>query len=127
MIQKLLDKQGGVIKSGGSLVFKQLFKISIEMYNFDIFLGTSDPYVKFKIGGRLMHKTKTIYKDLNPLWDEVFTVPIDDAFQPVQMKVRKPRLGREITLYQAVFSHVIHYTITNGRQSFSYEIPKLKI
>merc|ERR1712126_411838 len=49
--------------------------------------GTSDPYVKFKIGGRLMHKTKTIYKDLNPLWDEVFTVPIDDAFQPVQMKV----------------------------------------
>ncbi|CAG9135040.1 unnamed protein product [Plutella xylostella] len=49
--------------------------------------GTSDPYVKFKSGGRLLHKSKIIYRDLNPVWDESFTVPIEDPFQPVQIKV----------------------------------------
>ncbi|XP_059056230.1 multiple C2 and transmembrane domain-containing protein-like isoform X1 [Achroia grisella] len=49
--------------------------------------GTSDPYVKFKVGGRLLHKSKIVYRDLNPVWDECFTVPIEDPFQPVQLKV----------------------------------------
>ncbi|XP_053619972.1 multiple C2 and transmembrane domain-containing protein isoform X2 [Plodia interpunctella] len=49
--------------------------------------GTSDPYVKFKAGGRLLHKSKIVYRDLNPVWDEVFTVPIEDPFQAVQIKV----------------------------------------
>lgn len=34
--------------------------------------GTSDPYVKFKVGGRLLYKSKTVHKDLNPVWDEAF-------------------------------------------------------
>ncbi|KAL0810995.1 hypothetical protein ABMA28_010286 [Loxostege sticticalis] len=49
--------------------------------------GTSDPYVKFKSGGRLLHKSRIVYRDLNPVWDECFTVPIEDPFQPVQLKV----------------------------------------
>ncbi|XP_022837346.1 multiple C2 and transmembrane domain-containing protein isoform X2 [Spodoptera litura] len=49
--------------------------------------GTSDPYVKFKAGGRLLHKSRIVYRDLNPVWDECFTVPIEDPFQPVQIKV----------------------------------------
>ncbi|XP_061705416.1 multiple C2 and transmembrane domain-containing protein isoform X2 [Cydia pomonella] len=49
--------------------------------------GTSDPYVKFKVGGRMLHKSKIVYRDLNPVWDECFTVPIEDPFQPVQIKV----------------------------------------
>ncbi|XP_049881228.1 multiple C2 and transmembrane domain-containing protein isoform X3 [Pectinophora gossypiella] len=49
--------------------------------------GTSDPYVKFKVGGRLLHKSRIVYRDLNPVWDECFTVPIEDPFQPVQIKV----------------------------------------
>ncbi|XP_065220032.1 multiple C2 and transmembrane domain-containing protein isoform X2 [Planococcus citri] len=49
--------------------------------------GTSDPYVKFKINGKLVYKSKTIYRDLNPLWDESFTLPIEDPFLPVQIKV----------------------------------------
>ncbi|KAI8423758.1 hypothetical protein MSG28_012782 [Choristoneura fumiferana] len=48
--------------------------------------GTSDPYVKFKVGGRLLHKSKIVYRDLNPVWDECFTVPIEDPFTPVQIK-----------------------------------------
>ncbi|KAL1493655.1 hypothetical protein ABEB36_009354 [Hypothenemus hampei] len=49
--------------------------------------GLSDPYVKFKIGGRLVYKSRTIYRDLNPIWDESFTVPIEDPFLPISIKV----------------------------------------
>ncbi|XP_050310849.1 multiple C2 and transmembrane domain-containing protein isoform X4 [Anthonomus grandis grandis] len=49
--------------------------------------GLSDPYVKFKIGGRLVYKSRTIYRDLNPTWDESFTVPIEDPFLPITIKV----------------------------------------
>ncbi|XP_050731199.1 uncharacterized protein LOC127005898 isoform X3 [Eriocheir sinensis] len=49
--------------------------------------GTSDPYVKFKVGGKLAHKSKTVYKDLNPTWDETFTLAIEDPFEPVTVKV----------------------------------------
>lgn len=49
--------------------------------------GTSDPYVKFKINGRLLYKSKIIYRDLNPLWDEIFTLPVEDPFIPVHIKV----------------------------------------
>lgn len=51
--------------------------------------GTSDPYVKFKSGSRLLYKSKTVHKELNPTFDEVFTVPIEDPFQPINIKVRK--------------------------------------
>lgn len=50
--------------------------------------GTSDPYVKFLIKGKVVHKTKTIYKDLNPFWDEQFVLNIEDPFVPVHIKVR---------------------------------------
>ena len=49
--------------------------------------GTSDPYVKFKAAGRLLHKSRTIQRDLNPVWDETFTLPIEDPFAPVYLKV----------------------------------------
>ncbi|XP_066262385.1 multiple C2 and transmembrane domain-containing protein isoform X3 [Euwallacea similis] len=49
--------------------------------------GLSDPYVKFKIGGRLIYKSRTIYRELNPMWDESFTVPIEDPFLPISIKV----------------------------------------
>ncbi|XP_055612277.1 multiple C2 and transmembrane domain-containing protein isoform X2 [Uranotaenia lowii] len=49
--------------------------------------GTSDPYVKFKVGGRLLFKSRTVHKDLNPVWDETFVVPVEDPFQPINIKV----------------------------------------
>ncbi|XP_055531817.1 multiple C2 and transmembrane domain-containing protein isoform X2 [Wyeomyia smithii] len=49
--------------------------------------GTSDPYVKFKVGGRLLYKSKTVHKELNPVWDETFVVPVEDPFQPINIKV----------------------------------------
>ena len=49
--------------------------------------GSSDPYVKFLSRGKVVHKSKTVYKDLNPSWDEQFLLTIDDPFVPLDIKV----------------------------------------
>lgn len=49
--------------------------------------GASDPYVKIKCSGRLLHKSRTVHRELNPIWDESVTLPIEDPFQPLNIKV----------------------------------------
>ena len=49
--------------------------------------GTSDPYVKLFHDGKMVHKSKTVYKDLNPFWDEKFELIIDDISVPLDLKV----------------------------------------
>ncbi|XP_015436425.1 PREDICTED: multiple C2 and transmembrane domain-containing protein 1 [Dufourea novaeangliae] len=49
--------------------------------------GASDPYVKVKCSGRLLHKSRTVHRDLNPVWDESVTLPIEDPFQLLTIKV----------------------------------------
>ncbi|XP_066589829.1 multiple C2 and transmembrane domain-containing protein isoform X2 [Prorops nasuta] len=49
--------------------------------------GASDPYVKIKSSGRLLHKSRTVHRDLNPVWDESVTLPVEDPFQPLTIKV----------------------------------------
>lgn len=49
--------------------------------------GTSDPYIKFKIGPKQLYRSKTISKTLNPVWNEHFMALIDDLSQPLVLKV----------------------------------------
>uniref|UniRef100_A0AAV2LKK0 C2 domain-containing protein n=2 Tax=Knipowitschia caucasica TaxID=637954 RepID=A0AAV2LKK0_KNICA len=49
--------------------------------------GTSDPYVKFKMDGRTFYKSKVVYKNLNPLWNETFSMPVKDLNQKLYIKV----------------------------------------
>lgn len=39
------------------------------------------------MNGRLLHKSKTVHRDLNPIWDETFAAPIEDPFQIIYIKV----------------------------------------
>lgn len=39
------------------------------------------------MAGRLLFKSRTVHKDLNPVWDETFIVPIEDPFQQINIKV----------------------------------------
>lgn len=50
-------------------------------------LGTSDPYVKFKIAGKEVFRSKTIHKNLNPVWDEKVTLLVDNIREPLYVKV----------------------------------------
>lgn len=54
---------------------------------FVVFLGTSDPYVKFKIAGKEVFRSKTIHKNLNPVWDEKVTLLVDNIREPLYVKV----------------------------------------
>ncbi|KAM9312681.1 multiple C2 and transmembrane domain-containing protein 2 [Gastrophryne carolinensis] len=49
--------------------------------------GTSDPYVKFKLNKKTLYKSKVIYKNLNPVWDEMFVLPIQNLDQKLHIKV----------------------------------------
>uniref|UniRef100_A0A8C3SYG5 C2 domain-containing protein n=1 Tax=Chelydra serpentina TaxID=8475 RepID=A0A8C3SYG5_CHESE len=49
--------------------------------------GTSDPYVKFKSNGKTLYKSKVIYKNLNPVWDETVVLPIQTLDQKLRVKV----------------------------------------
>lgn len=50
--------------------------------------GSSDPYVKFKLAGKEVFRSKTIHKNLNPVWDQKTTLIIDSLSEPLYVKVR---------------------------------------
>ncbi|XP_049460210.1 multiple C2 and transmembrane domain-containing protein 1 isoform X2 [Epinephelus fuscoguttatus] len=49
--------------------------------------GSSDPYVKFKLAGKEVFRSKTIHKNLNPVWDEKTTLIMDCLSDPLYIKV----------------------------------------
>lgn len=49
--------------------------------------GTSDPYVKFKLDGKTFYKSKVVYRNLNPKWNETFSLPVKDLNQNLYIKV----------------------------------------
>ena len=49
--------------------------------------GSSDPYVKFFHDGKMVYKSRTVHKDLNPQWDETFDLIIEDISVPLDLKV----------------------------------------
>lgn len=53
-------------------------------------VGTSDPYVKFKIAGKEVFRSKTIHKNLNPVWDERVTLLVETLRDPLYVKVKYP-------------------------------------
>uniref|UniRef100_A0A669CH38 Multiple C2 and transmembrane domain containing 1 n=1 Tax=Oreochromis niloticus TaxID=8128 RepID=A0A669CH38_ORENI len=51
--------------------------------------GTSDPYVKFKIAGKEVFRSKTIHKNLNPVWDERVSLLVETLRDPLYVKVQQ--------------------------------------
>ncbi|KAJ8252127.1 hypothetical protein COCON_G00214390 [Conger conger] len=49
--------------------------------------GTSDPYVKFKLDGKTFYKSKVVYKNLNPTWNESFSCVVKDLDQSLHLRV----------------------------------------
>ncbi|XP_068835394.1 multiple C2 and transmembrane domain-containing protein 1 isoform X3 [Capricornis sumatraensis] len=49
--------------------------------------GTSDPYVKFKIGRKEVFRSKIIHKNLNPVWEEKACLLVDHLREPLYIKV----------------------------------------
>ncbi|XP_051765826.1 multiple C2 and transmembrane domain-containing protein 1 isoform X5 [Ctenopharyngodon idella] len=86
------------INAADNGITKPLLPTSV-MYQLDIVLkrgnnlairdrgGTSDPYVKFKIAGKEVFRSKIIHKNLNPVWDERVCLIVNNLQEPLYIKV----------------------------------------
>uniref|UniRef100_A0A4W5KQ28 C2 domain-containing protein n=1 Tax=Hucho hucho TaxID=62062 RepID=A0A4W5KQ28_9TELE len=70
-----------------NLPISGMMKSSVISPCFVHFSGTSDPYVKFKLDGKTLYKSKVVYKNLNPTWSESFSFPVRDLDQRLYIKV----------------------------------------
>ena len=53
-----------------------------------MFSGNSDPYVKVKMGEKLIYRSRVVYKSLNPRWMESFSVSIPSRNTALRFIVR---------------------------------------
>ncbi|KAJ3604795.1 hypothetical protein NHX12_026847 [Muraenolepis orangiensis] len=68
--------------------------------------GTSDPYVKFKLNGKEVFRSKTIHKNLNPLWDERTTLTLDSLSEPLYIKVFDYDFGLQDDFMGSAYLHL---------------------
>lgn len=58
--------------------------------------GLSDPYVILEVNGRAVARTHTVYETLNPHWDQVFDISLeDDAIEVLAMVMDEDALGAD--------------------------------
>ncbi|XP_034752240.1 multiple C2 and transmembrane domain-containing protein 1-like [Etheostoma cragini] len=97
--QESSDEQPGSAAPCSSGVTSERAPPSSGMYKLEVELrrghnlavrdrgGSSDPYVKFKLAGKEVFRSKTIHKNLNPVWDEKTTLIVDCLSDPLYVKV----------------------------------------
>ncbi|MEQ2299459.1 hypothetical protein AMECASPLE_015358, partial [Ameca splendens] len=66
--------------------------------------ATSDPYVKFKLEGKQFYKSKVVYKDLNPRWNESFSHPLRDRDHDVELRVYDKNLTADVFMGSSTIS-----------------------
>ncbi|XP_037831177.1 multiple C2 and transmembrane domain-containing protein 1 isoform X3 [Kryptolebias marmoratus] len=68
--------------------------------------GTSDPYVKFKIAGKEVFRSKTIHKNLNPVWDERACLLVETLKDPLYVKVFDYDFGLQDDFMGSAYLHL---------------------
>ncbi|XP_067090732.1 multiple C2 and transmembrane domain-containing protein 2 [Osmerus mordax] len=58
--------------------------------------GASDPYVKFKIGGKMFYKSKVVRKNRDPRWNESFSYALRDRDHSVDVRVYDRNLTSDV-------------------------------
>lgn len=88
--------------------------------------GTSDPYVKFKLEGKQFYKSKVVYKDLNPRWNESFSHPLRDRDHDVELRVYDKNLTADEFMGSASISLKNLELFKTHELELSLEDPKSK-
>ncbi|KAG1957011.1 multiple C2 and transmembrane domain-containing protein [Pimephales promelas] len=68
--------------------------------------GTSDPYVKFKIAGKEVFRSKTIHKNLNPVWEEKVSLLVESLREPLYVKVFDYDFGLQDDFMGSAYLHL---------------------
>uniref|UniRef100_A0AAQ5Z9Z9 C2 domain-containing protein n=1 Tax=Amphiprion ocellaris TaxID=80972 RepID=A0AAQ5Z9Z9_AMPOC len=85
--------------------------VSLCFISFSI--GTSDPYVKFKIAGKEVFRSKTIHKNLNPVWDERVSLLVETLRDPLYVKVQVTNSTFQMSSYSMViFCFILTLDVT---------------
>ncbi|XP_030622951.1 multiple C2 and transmembrane domain-containing protein 1 [Chanos chanos] len=69
-------------------------------------VGTSDPYVKFKIAGKEVFRSKIVYRNLNPVWDERVSLLVDSLQEPLYVKVFDYDFGLQDDFMGSAYLHL---------------------
>ncbi|KAF1392383.1 hypothetical protein PFLUV_G00027280 [Perca fluviatilis] len=82
--------------------------------------GTSDPYVKFKLDGKTFYKSKVVYKDLNPKWNETFSLPVT-RWAPKRRSIRSGGSSQSCRLSETLrknqlWTSVVSVTLVGGQE-----------
>uniref|UniRef100_A0A3Q0RJ75 Multiple C2 and transmembrane domain containing 1 n=1 Tax=Amphilophus citrinellus TaxID=61819 RepID=A0A3Q0RJ75_AMPCI len=76
-------------------------------YSLHISLDTgNDPYVKFKIAGKEVFRSKTIHKNLNPVWDERVSLLVETLRDPLYVKVFDYDFGLQDDFMGSAYLHL---------------------
>uniref|UniRef100_A0A8D0CQM9 Multiple C2 and transmembrane domain containing 1 n=1 Tax=Sander lucioperca TaxID=283035 RepID=A0A8D0CQM9_SANLU len=67
---------------------------------------TSDPYVKFKVAGKEVFRSKTIHKNLNPVWDERVSLLVETLKDPLYVKVFDYDFGLQDDFMGSAYLHL---------------------
>uniref|UniRef100_A0A3B4ZH60 Multiple C2 and transmembrane domain containing 1 n=1 Tax=Stegastes partitus TaxID=144197 RepID=A0A3B4ZH60_9TELE len=81
-----------------------MWDVSLCLISF--YLGTSDPYVKFKIAGKEVFRSKTIHKNLNPVWDERVSLLVETLRDPLYVKVFDYDFGFQDDFMGSAYLHL---------------------
>ncbi|KAJ3338957.1 hypothetical protein HDU93_008856 [Gonapodya sp. JEL0774] len=85
--QEMAEEGGGISKSRRPLGIARLtLKNASKLKNAEA-VGVSDPYVAISLSGNLLHRTKTIENDLNPIWDQTFYIIVYSANDRLELQV----------------------------------------
>uniref|UniRef100_A0A3B4B6B1 C2 domain-containing protein n=1 Tax=Periophthalmus magnuspinnatus TaxID=409849 RepID=A0A3B4B6B1_9GOBI len=90
--------------------------------------STSDPYVKFKLEGKQFYKSKVVYKNLNPRWNESFSHPLRDREHQVEVydknRTTDDFMGscsidlKNLELYRLAAHYLLLFPIITNQTSF---------
>ncbi|PAA67217.1 hypothetical protein BOX15_Mlig018193g1 [Macrostomum lignano] len=83
---------GGGVGSGRSRQMRHPYSLHLHLIKGSNLVvrdsnGFSDPYVKLKLGRKLLAKSRVIEKSLNPRWDEHFEFRIKDVERDLELRV----------------------------------------
>lgn len=75
--EKKNSKNNSIINNKGILEVEIVRAYNLSVMDSGLKSDSSDPYIELIIIGASKYKTKVIENSLDPIWNEIFNIPID--------------------------------------------------
>lgn len=82
--------------------------------------GTSDPYARVRYGSKVVYKTKTVKKTLQPEWNESFSLKVSEGRSQLDIKVKDKNTLNDVDIGDCTLD--VYSVVQNG-QPFDGWVP----